>query len=89
MTKLRNLYFTSTKKELFPYLQGNVGSKFNSSKHDQLLMYASWLLIKVERNYNTTKKETLTMVFTLHKFTLYLLAYKFVFYIYHMVVVTS
>jgi len=50
-------------------------------------MYASWLLNKVEHNYNITKKETLTMVFTLHKFTLYLLANKFVFYVDHMVVV--
>jgi hypothetical protein len=53
----KKLIFSSTKKELFPYLQGNVGLKFNSSKHDQLLMYASWSLIKVERKYNTTKKK--------------------------------
>lgn len=50
-------------------------------------MYASWLLNKVECNYNITKKETLTMVFTLHKFTLHLLANKFVLYVEHMVVV--
>ncbi len=50
-------------------------------------MYASWLLNKVERNCNITRKETLTMVFTLNKFTLHLLANKFVFYVKHMVVV--
>jgi hypothetical protein len=50
-------------------------------------MYASWLLNKVECNCKITKKETSTMVFTLHKFTLYLLTNKFVFYVDHMVVV--
>jgi hypothetical protein len=37
-------------------------------KHDQPIIYASKLINSVERNYNTTKHETLTMVFKLHKF---------------------
>jgi len=41
----------------------------------------------VERNYNTTKREALVMVFTLHKFKHYLLDNKFVFYVDHMVLV--
>jgi hypothetical protein len=41
----------------------------------------------VERNYNTTKREALVMVFRLHKFKHYLLDNKFVFYVDHMVLV--
>ncbi len=56
-------------------------------KSDQLVMYASRLLNKIELNYNTTKKKDLIMVFTLHKFKHYLLGNKFVFYINHMALV--
>jgi len=42
---------------------------------------------KQNKNYNTTHKETLTMVFILHKFRHYLLGNKFVFYVNHMALV--
>jgi len=41
----------------------------------------------MEKNYNTIKKEALTMVFSLHKFKHYLLGNKFVFYVDHMTLV--
>ncbi len=56
-------------------------------KIDQLIVYASRLLNIVEQNYNTTKKEVLTMVFSLHKFRHYLLGNKFVFYVDQMALV--
>jgi len=34
-------------------------------KSDQLIVYASRLLNRVEQNYNTTQKEALVMVFSL------------------------
>jgi hypothetical protein len=37
-------------------------------KYDQLIVYASRLLNKVEHNYITTSKEVLTIVYALHKF---------------------
>ncbi len=55
-----------------------------TKKSDQPIMYASRLLKKTEQNYNTTQKETLIMVFSLHKFRHYLLGNKFVFYVDHM-----
>jgi len=41
----------------------------------------------VKRNYNTTEREALTMVFILHKFIHYFLRNKFVFYVDHMALV--
>jgi hypothetical protein len=46
-------------------------------------MYASKLFNLVERNYTTTKKEALVMVYALHKFRHYLLGNWFVFYVDH------
>jgi hypothetical protein len=57
------------------------------SRHDYPIIYASRLLNKIEKNYNTMKCETLTMVFALHKFKHYLFDNKFVFYVDHMVLV--
>jgi hypothetical protein len=37
-----------------------------------------------KKNYTTTKREALTMVYALHKFKHYLLGNKFVFYVDHM-----
>ncbi len=51
------------------------------------MLYASTLLNRAEQNYNTTKRETLVMVFVLHKFKHYLLGNKFVFYVDHMALV--
>ncbi len=56
-------------------------------KSDQPIVYASRLLNKVEQNYNTTWREALVMVFSLHKFKHYLLGNKFVFYVDHMALV--
>jgi len=56
-------------------------------KNDQPVVYACRLLNRVEHNYSATKKDVLTMVFTLHKFKHYLLGNKFVFYVDHMALV--
>jgi hypothetical protein len=53
-------------------------------KHVQHVIYAFRLLNNVKKNYSTTKREALAMVFTLHKFKHYLLGNKFVFYVDHM-----
>jgi len=50
-------------------------------------VYAYRLLNRIEHNYNTTKRDVLTMVFALHKFKHYLLGNKFVFYVDHMALV--
>jgi len=50
-------------------------------------MYASKLLNSDERNYTTTERETLAMVYALHKSIHYLLGNQFVFYVDHMVLV--
>jgi hypothetical protein len=47
-------------------------------------MYASKLLNLVEKNYTTTEREALAMVYALHKFRHYLLGNQFVFYVDHM-----
>ena len=47
--------------------------------------YASRKLNRVERNYSTTEREALGMVFALQKFQHYLLANLFTFYIVHQV----
>ncbi len=50
-------------------------------------MYASRLLNSVQRNYTTIEKETLVMVYALHKFRHYLLGNWFVFYVDHIALV--
>jgi hypothetical protein len=50
-------------------------------------MYASRLLNLIKRNYTTTKRETLTMVYALHKFKHYFLGNWLVFYVDHMALV--
>lgn len=47
------------------------------------ISYASQQLISVEKNYTTTKREGLGMVFRVKKFRNYLLANKFVFFTHH------
>jgi len=49
-------------------------------KIDQLVMYSSRLFNFVEGNYTTTKRETLPMIYVLHKFRHYLLGNKFTFF---------
>jgi len=55
-------------------------------KFDQLVMYASRLLNSIESNYIIIERETLMMVYALHKFKHYLLGNRVVFYVEHMVV---
>ncbi len=56
-------------------------------KYDKPIVYASRLLNKAEHNYTTIERETLKMVYVLHKFRHILSRNKFVFYIDHMVLV--
>jgi hypothetical protein len=56
-------------------------------KNDQLVVYVSRLMNIIEQDYNTTHKEALAMVFSLHKFKHDLLGNKFVFYVGHMALV--
>jgi hypothetical protein len=56
-------------------------------KSDQPIVCTSRLLHRAAQNLNTTYKEALAMVFSLHKFKHYLLGNKFVFYVDHMALV--
>ena len=47
------------------------------------IVYSSQKLNKEERNYSTTERETLGMVFALQNYQHYLLANPFIFYTYH------
>jgi hypothetical protein len=47
-------------------------------------MYTSKLLNSIERNYTTTEREALAMVYALQKIKHYLLGNQFVFYVDHM-----
>ena len=58
-----------------------------TGKCDQPISYASRLLNSAERNYNTTEREALAMVYALNKYRHYLLGNKFVFYVDHMALV--
>jgi hypothetical protein len=49
-------------------------------------MYSSRLFNSTKRNYNTTKKKALTMVYALHKFRHYLLGNRFTFFMDHMAI---
>ena len=55
-----------------------------TSNIDQPIAYASRLLNKAEKNYTTTEKEALAMVYAINKFQHYLLRNKFVFYVDHL-----
>jgi hypothetical protein len=56
-------------------------------KIDQLVMYSSILFNSIERNYITTKKDILAMVYALHKFKHYLLGNMFTCYVDYMALV--
>jgi len=56
-------------------------------KSAQLVVYASRLINRTKKNYNTIERKALTMVFSLHKFRHYLFGNKFVFYVGHMALV--
>jgi hypothetical protein len=50
-----------------------------TEKCDQPITYAAQLLNNAEKNYTTTEREALAMVYALHKYCHYLLGNKFVF----------
>jgi hypothetical protein len=50
-------------------------------------MYSSRFFNYVERNYTTTRRKALAMVYALHKFKQYLLGNMFTFYVDHMALV--
>jgi len=58
-----------------------------TGKIDQPVVYASCLLSKAKKNYTTTKREALAMVYAINKFQHYLLGNKFVFYVDHMALI--
>ncbi len=68
-------------------VMGAMLSQNVTGENDQLVMYVSRLLNRVEQNYNIRKKEVLEMVFALHKLRHYLMVNKFVFYVNHMALV--
>ncbi len=53
-------------------------------KYNQLIVYMFQLLNNAKKNYTTTKREALVMVYTFHKYYHYLLSNKFVFDVDHM-----
>ena len=55
-----------------------------TGKIDQPIAYASRLLSKAEKNYTTTEKEALAMVYAVNKFRHYLLSNRFIFYVDHL-----
>ena len=55
-----------------------------TGKIDQPIAYASRLLSKAEKNYTTTEKEALAMVYAVNKFHHYLLGNRFIFYVDHL-----
>jgi len=55
-----------------------------TGKSDQPIVYASRLLNSAEKNYTTTEREALAMVYALQKFRHYLLGNKVVFFVDHM-----
>jgi hypothetical protein len=56
-------------------------------KIDQHVMYSSRQFISTERNYITTKRKALVMVYALQKFKHYPLGNMFTFYVNHMALV--
>lgn len=62
---------------------GVVLSQKDNAKKDHPIYYASRQLSIAEKNYTTTKREALGMVFSVRKFRHYLLGYEFVFHVDH------
>jgi hypothetical protein len=53
-------------------------------KCDQEIVCTSQLLNNAEKNYTTTEREAVVMLYALHKYCHYLLSNKFLFYVAHM-----
>ena len=62
---------------------GCVLSQKDARNIDHPIYFASRQLIATEKNYTTTKREALGMIFAVQKFCHYLLSYLFTFYIDH------
>jgi hypothetical protein len=62
---------------------GCVLSQKDDKHFDHPIYFASRQLIAVEKNYTTTEREALGMIFAVQKFRNYLLGYPFVFYVDH------
>ena len=60
-----------------------VFSQKDDKNFDHPIYFASHQLIAVEKNYTTTQREALGMIFVVQKFRHYLLGYPFVFYVNH------
>ncbi len=50
---------------------------------DKPIYYANQLMTKTEKNYTTTEKETLSMIYAIKKFHHYLLGNNFTFFVDH------
>lgn len=62
---------------------GCVLSQKDDKNLDHPIYYASRQLIAAEKNYTTTEREALGMIFAVQKFRHYLLGYPFIFYVDH------
>jgi transposase InsO family protein len=62
---------------------GCVLSQKDDRKFDHPIYFASRQLIAAEKNYTTTEREALAMIFAVQKFRHYLLGYPFVMYVDH------
>jgi len=62
---------------------GFVLSQKDSKNTDHPIYFASRQLIAAEKNYTTTEREALGMIFAVKKFRHYLLGYPFIFYVDH------
>ena len=62
---------------------GAVLSQKDKKNFDHPIYYASRQLVAAERNYTTTEREALGMIYSVQKFRYYLLGYPFVFHVDH------
>ena len=62
---------------------GCILSQKDTKNLDHPIYFASRQLIAAEKNYTTTEREALAMIFAVQKFRHYLLGYPFVFYVDH------
>ena len=76
-------------KEFYVYVDasnvalGSVLSQKDTKKHDHPIYFASRQLVAAEKNYSTTEREALGMIYSVQKFRHYLLGYHFTFYVDH------
>ena len=66
---------------------GSVLMQLTEPKWYRPVYYASWKLSKAERNYSTTEREALGMVYSVTKYRHYLLGRKFSFHVDHLALI--